>query len=216
MDPRRRSLLERLAATRRAKADLLDYTRYTMPDSTDPAVNPRSRYLTGKHHQIIADKLMALNAGKSTRVIINCGPRHGKSELGKRFISWFSGHHPEKSLIFGTYNENFAGDNGRAVRDIIRSPEHRQVFPDHRLKDGSEAAQRLQTEEGGMLAFVGRGGSITGRGGHGIVIDDPIKDREEADSKNTRDKLWEWFTQVVSTRRMTEDSWILLIQTRGH
>jgi len=213
---RRRDLLLRLAAAKRAQGGLLDYTRLTMPDATDASANPRSRYITGRHHELIAKELEKLEGGENLRVIVNCGPRHGKSELGKRFISWFSGRHPYKSLIFGTYNENFAGDNGRAVRDIIRSREHQLAFPNHKLKDGSEAAQRLQTEEGGMLAFVGRGGSITGRGGHGIVIDDPIKDREEADSKNVRDKLWEWFTQVVSTRRMTEDSWILLIQTRWH
>ena len=89
----------------------------------------------------------------------------------------------DKSSITA-YNETFAQDVGRAVRDNIMSPEHKLVFPDHELKEGSAAAQRLETGQGGMLAFVGRGGSITGRGGHGIVIDDPIKDRQEADSNH--------------------------------
>ena len=131
-------------------------------------------------------------------------------------MAWTAGKHPEKSLIFGTYNNDYAADNGRAVRDILTSPQHRQVFPNFSLKDGSAAANRLETYMGGQLSFVGRGGSITGRGGHGIIIDDPIKDRQEADSKLIRDQLWTWFSQVVMTRRMTEDSWVLIIQTRWH
>lgn len=210
-------LLRRLIAADRARHDVLDYTRLTMPDYSDPGDARLSRYIVGKHHRIIAEALHKLAAGTVKRVIINCGPRHGKTELAsKRFLSWYSAKFPTQSLIFGTYNDTYAGDNGRAVRDIIMSPEHQLVFPDHGLKDGSASAQRLETVEGGVLAFVGRGGSITGRGGHGIVIDDPIKDRQEADSKLIRDQLWTWFTQVIGTRLMTNDSWIMLIQTRWH
>lgn len=216
-DARRRALIERLLKAKRAEDDLLEYVRLSMPDFTDPNPNPRTRYLTGRHHKLLADKLHELERGDIRRLIVNLGPRHGKTELAsKRFIPWFSARHPTKSLIFGTYNETFAGDVGRAVRDNIMSTEHRLVFPNHVLKEGSAAAQRLETLEGGVLAFVGRGGSITGRGGHGIVIDDPIKDRQEADSKLIRDQLWTWFTQVIGTRLMTHDSWIMLIQTRWH
>ena len=214
---RRQAIIRRLLAAKSAETSLLDYVRLTMPDSTDPSPNPRTRYHTGRHHEYIARKLEDLEAGRIQRLIINCGPRHGKTELAsKRFTAWFSGKHPEMSLIFGTYNENFSGDTGRAVRSIIQSPEHRLVFPEHELKQDSVAAQRLMTTQEGQLSFVGRGGSITGRGGHGLIIDDPIKDRREADSGTIRDQLWDWFTQVVATRRMTDDSWIMLIQTRWH
>lgn len=216
-DPRRAALIQRLIQTKDAKDDLLGYVRLTMPDYTDPNPNPRTRYLTGRHHELLAAKLQELEQGIVRRVIVNMGPRHGKTELAsKKFMSWYSARHPEQSLIFGTYNETFAGDVGRAVRDYIAAPEHALVFPDHTLKEGSAAAQRLETLQGGILAFVGRGGSITGRGGHGIIIDDPIKDRQEADSKLIRDQLWTWFTQVIGTRLMTSDSWIMLIQTRWH
>lgn len=143
-------------------------------------------------------------------------PTHNTELASKKFVAWFSGRHPEKSLILGTYNEIYAGDIGRAVRDNILASEHRLVFPEHELKEGSVAAQRLETTFGGQLSFVGRGGSITGRGGHGLIIDDPIKDRREADSQLTRDQLWDWFNQVIGTRMMTHDAWIMLIQTRWH
>ena len=214
---RRRAVAQRLLQAQDAEHGVLGYVRLCMPDYQDQSICPKTRYLTGRHHRIVAEKLHALEAGLIKRMIINIGPRHGKTELAsKRFIPWFSARHPDKSMIFGTYNETFATDVGRAVRDNIHSPEHQLVFPNHVLKDGSASAQRLETKEGGVLAFVGRGGSITGRGGHGIVIDDPIKDRAEADSKLIRDQLWTWFTQVVATRLMDGNSWIMLIQTRWH
>jgi predicted phage terminase large subunit-like protein len=214
---RHQDILRRLLSAKNAEGDLLAYSRFTMPDYLDQSANPRTKYLTGRHHELMARKLQDLEAGKISRVILNLGPRHGKTQLAsKDFMSWYSARHPDQSLIFGTYNETFAGDIGRAVRDKIRMPEHQLVFPHHTLREGSEAAQRLETTRGGQLSFVGRGGTITGRGGHGIVIDDPIKDRREADSRLIRDQLWEWFTQVIMTRQMSQDAWVTLVQTRWH
>lgn len=214
---RRRQIVQRLLAADRAADDLLDYTAFTMPDFKDPDDVNLTRYQRARVHEAIADALQKVESRQITRLIINCAPRHGKTELAsKRFMSWYSGRHPEQSLIFGTYNDTYAEDVGRAVRGYIQSAQHQQIFPDHQLKEGSAAAKRLETTQGGILAFVGRGGSITGRGGHGIIIDDPIKDRQEADSPLIRDQLWTWFSQVVSTRQMTADSFIILIQTRWH
>jgi predicted phage terminase large subunit-like protein len=214
---RRADIIRRLIAAKDAQNDLLTYVRLTMPDFKAPDDVRRSRYQVGRHHKVIANTLQSVAAGVTKYVIINCGPRHGKTELSsKKFMAWFSGLFPDLSLIFGTYNDTYAEDIGRAVRDNIMSPEHQLVFPDHAIKDGSASAKRLETTKGGLLAFVGRGGSITGRGGHGIIIDDPIKDRQEADSKLIRDQLWTWFTQVVMTRRMTTDAWVIIIQTRWH
>lgn len=218
MDPiRRKKILERLIRADKARDGLLDYTAFTMPDYRALDDATRTRYMKARVHQVIADALEKLERREILRLIINCAPRHGKSELAsKRFMAWYSGRHPEEHLIFGTYNDTFAEDVGRAVRDNIQSNAHQQIFPEHRLKEGSAAAKRLETTAGGILAFVGRGGSITGRGGHGIIIDDPIKDRQEADSKLIRDQLWTWFTQVIATRLMAPDSFIMLIQTRWH
>lgn len=214
---RRKQIIQRLLAADSARDSLLDYTAFTMPDHRAPDDVTRTRYQRARVHGVIADALQKLESRQILRLIVNCAPRHGKSELAsKRFMSWYSGRHPDESLIFGTYNDTFAEDVGRAVRDNIRSQQHQQVFPGHVLKDGSAAAKRLETAQGGILAFVGRGGSITGRGGHGIIIDDPIKDRQEADSKLIRDQLWTWFSQVIATRLMSPDSFIMLIQTRWH
>lgn len=214
---RRAAIIRRLLAADDARSDILAYTRLTMPDFRHASDVRYSRYHAARHHIAIARALHEIESRRTKRVIINCGPRHGKTELAsKRFLAWHAGLHPDQSLIFGTYNDTYAEDNGRAVRDILQSQEHLLVFPEFRLKDGSASSKRLETHQGGLVAFVGRGGSITGRGGHGIVIDDPIKDRQEADSKLIRDQLWTWFTQVIGTRLMDTESWILLIQTRWH
>ena len=109
-------------------------------------------------------------------------PTHNTELASKLFIPWVAGRHPDQSIIFASYNETFATDIGRSVRAAIQSPLFGQVFPDVRLRTDSAAADRLEIEGGGLLTFAGRGGTITGRGGHLLVCDDPIKDRKEADS----------------------------------
>lgn len=210
-------VLKRLIAVTDAETSMLAFTRLMMPVPTDPDDPDLSRYEAQRFHEVVCAALEELEAGRIKRLIINLPPRHGKTELAsKKFIAWFVGKHPELSVIFGTYNEKFSQDIGRAVRDIMLSPAYAQVFPQANLKLDSKAADRLETNAGGVLAFVGRGGTTTGRGGDLLVIDDPIKDRMEADSPTIRDTLWLWFTQVIASRLMDETGRILLIQTRWH
>jgi predicted phage terminase large subunit-like protein len=207
---------ERLLKARKAKKDLIEFSKLTMPDPEEPDDHDRSRYQPAKHHEVIAAALEEVEAGRMPRLIITMPPRHGKSELAsRRFPAWFIGKDPYRQLIFATYNEEFAQDFGRSVRETMRMPVYKQIFPGAALKQGSAAADRVQTDEGGLAVFVGRGGSLTGRGADLLVIDDPIKDREEADSKSTRDKLWSWFTEVAMTRLMPGGR-VVIIMTRWH
>ena len=209
--------LKRLIAITEAETSMLAFTRLMMPSPRWPDDPDHSRYETQRFHEVICAALEELAAGRMRRLIINVPPRHGKTQLAsKMFIAWFAGLHPELSTIFGTYNEKFSQDIGRAVRDILLSPPYAQVFPNTQLKIDSKASDRLETTAGGILAFVGRGGTTTGRGGDLLVIDDPIKDRQEADSPTIRDTLWTWFTQVIASRLMDETGRIMLIQTRWH
>lgn len=211
------AVLKRLIAVTEAETSMLAFTRLMMPSPRFPDDPDHSRYEAQRFHQVICTALEELDAGRIRRLIINLPPRHGKTELAsKKFVAWFVGRHPELSVIFGTYNEKFSQDIGRAVRDVIQSPPYAQVFPQAVLKTDSQASDRLELTAGGILAFVGRGGTTTGRGGDLLVIDDPIKDRQEADSPTIRDSLWLWFTQVIASRLMDETGRIMLIQTRWH
>lgn len=211
----------RLSAVLAARDDLVAFTRLMMADPNDPDDPSRSRYAPAKHHRAIALALQELEAGNYQRLIINMPPRHGKTELAtKHFIPWYAGRNPHNSVVFGTYNEKFSLDIGRAVRDVINNPAYGQVFPTVAVREGSGAADRLEIQAGihvgGMLTFAGRGGTITGRGGDLLVIDDPIKDRKEANSAAIREQLWTWWTQVMRSRGMTDNAKVVLIQTRWH
>ena len=206
----------RLLRVKRARESLIDFTSMTMPDPEDPDNVDKSRYQPVKHHATICAALEQVERGTYQRLIISMPPRHGKSELAsRRFPAWFLGKDPYRQVIFATYNADVAQDFGRSVREIMRGPAYKQVFPGCKLRTGSQSSDKLQTEEGGLANFVGVGGGLTGRGADLLVIDDPIKDREEADSKRERDKLWEWFTQVAMTRLMA-GARVVIIMTRWH
>lgn len=200
-----------------SRDDLLTFAKYMRPDMKAQDDASRSAYIVGKHHAYIGEQLERLERGDIKRLIISCPPRHGKSELAlKTFVPWVMGRNPSWHVISATYNSTFAEDFGRSVRDIVQDPRYSRVFPQTKLKDGAQSVSRLETTDQAQAHFVGRGGSLTGRGGHLIAVDDPYKDRVEADSPTTRNSLWSWWTQVLSTRLMTDDGRILIIMTRWH
>jgi predicted phage terminase large subunit-like protein len=189
---------------RRARKSLIEFTKYTLP-----------QYLEARHHTLIAERLEAVERGDIDRLMINMPPRHGKSELAsRRFPAWFLGRHPTKSIIAASYNSDLASDFGRQVRNIVMSGEYRPVF-DAALAEDSRAANRWNTVQGGSYVAAGVGTAITGRGADILLIDDPVKDREEADSEVQRQKVWDWYTSTAYTR-LAPGGRVIVIQTRWH
>tara|TARA_S200002703_G_scaffold21880_3_gene18497 strand:- start:5075 stop:6655 length:1581 start_codon:yes stop_codon:yes gene_type:complete len=212
-----------IAAAKRQKhaiecrSDFLKFVKFTMPDPEDPEDLGLSLFKDAKHHRSVAKVLEQVEKGHMPRLIVTFPPRHGKSELiSRRFIPWLLGKDEYRNIIFSTYNEEFAGDFGADCRAIMESPSYKQVFPGFSFRKGGASKSRVQTSRGGLGAFVGRGGSITGRGGDFIILDDPIKDSLEANSPTLREQLWQWFTQVLMTRLMTHSASIVIVQTRWH
>jgi predicted phage terminase large subunit-like protein len=207
--------LKRRKAALVAQNRLISFAKAMKPDPDHPDDPDFSLYQPAKHHEVIAAALEEVEKGKLRRLIINCPPRHGKSELASRlFPAWFVGKHPRDSIISACYNEKFSWDFGREVKAILDDPLYRQIFP--QLRIASASVDRIETETGAKVFFTGRGGSITGRGAIGLVLDDPIKDRVEADSPTTREKVWKWYVQVIRSRLVTSKGWIIIIQTRWH
>ena len=214
---------KRIGAAKRAKMaleardDFLKFVKLTMPDIEDPENVDISVFKDAKHHRALAKVLEKVEKGHIPRLIVTLPPRHGKTELiSRRFIPWLLGRAPYRNIIFATYNEPFSQDIGSDCRNIMQSPSFKQVFPKFRFRMGGLSREKLQAAEGGMAAFVGRGGSITGRGADILIIDDPIKDSEEAQSPTLRAKLWDWFTQVAMTRLMTKFACVVVVHTRWH
>jgi predicted phage terminase large subunit-like protein len=212
-----RRLLLRKKAILLARQALIPFAQFMMPVPDTPDDVSVSLYRANKHHRVLGAALEEVENGNFKRLQVTLPPRHGKTTLSSHmFPAWYVGKHPEKSIIVATYGEKFAWDHGRAVRDLIEHPLYRQVFPQTRLKPGSASQERLETEQGGILFFLGRRSSATGRGADVILLDDPTKDRKEADSPTIREDLWKWYTQVLQTRSMTKEGAIVIIQTRWH
>lgn len=188
-----------------AQRSLLRFTEYTNP-----------QYQRAQHHAQIAAKLEAVERGEIDRLMIFMPPRHGKSELAsKRFPAWCLGRNPTRQIIAASYNSDLANDFGRNVRNIVAEPEFGQVFPGVALAADSQAANRMNTNHGGAYVAAGVGTAVTGRGAHIALIDDPFKDREEADSERRRNTVWDWYRSTLYTRLMPGGA-IVLIQTRWH
>lgn len=216
LQQRRRAALKMLKA-KEARDSLITFTKFTMPDPIDPDNVERSRYDAQYFHLALADALERAEKGEYRRLIVTFPPRHGKSELASRRLpAWVVGRDPYRHTIFATYNQPFAEEFGKKTREVMNSAEYRLVFPSVRLAKGSQASDRLQTEQGGVLAFVGRGGSSTGRGADFLFIDDPLKDRKEADSPVIREECWKWLNDTLMSRLMTDTGVIVLIMTRWH
>ena len=197
--------MKREVETRQARKSLLSFTEYTNP-----------AYRSAGHHRLIADKLEAVERGEIDRLMIFMPPRHGKSELAsKRFPAWCLGRDPRRQIIAASYNSDLANDFGRNVRNIIAEPEFGQVFKGVSLAPDSQAANRMNTNAGGAYVAAGVGTAVTGRGADIALIDDPFKDREEADSQRRRDVVWDWYRSTLFTRLMPGGA-VVLIQTRWH
>lgn len=190
---------------RQARKSLLSFTEYTNP-----------AYRVANHHRLIAEKLEAVERGEIDRLMIFMPPRHGKSELAsKRFPAWCLGRNPRRQIIAASYNSDLANDFGRNVRNIIAEPEFGQVFKGVTLAPDSQAANRMNTNAGGAYVAAGVGTAVTGRGANIALIDDPFKDREEADSERRRNVVWDWYRSTLFTRLMPGGA-VVVILTRWH
>jgi predicted phage terminase large subunit-like protein len=175
-----------------ARRHLIDFAGYLVPD-----------YQRAGHHEMICDRLEAVERGEIDRLMITMPPRHGKSQLGSRlFPAWCLGRNPRTQIIAASYNSDLASDFGRDVRNIVGGQEFGEVFPGVTLSADSKAANRMNTNRGGAYIAAGVGTAVTGRGARIAIIDDPFKDREEADSQRNRDKVWAWYQSTLYTRLM--------------
>ena len=188
-----------------SRRSLIRFTEYTFP-----------QYEPAEHHRLIAEKLEAIERGDIQRLMIFMPPRHGKSELAtKRFPAWFLGRNPDKQIIQASYNSDLATDFGRQVRNIFQENRFKNVFGSVDLAPDSKAANRWNTSDGGAYVAAGVGTAVTGRGADILIIDDPLKDREEAESENRREMIWNWYTSTAYTRLQGMRAEIL-VQTRWH
>lgn len=199
-----------------ARRNLLDFIKYTFP-----------RYQVNWHHERICSKLNQFVKGDIDRLIIKAPPRHGKSEIvSRRLPAWIFGLFPESDIMGTSYSADLAKLMNRDIQRIIDSDLYKDVFPKTRLNSKNiktvSQGNWLRNSEifeivdyGGAYRAAGVGGGITGMGSNFTIIDDPIKNQEEANSPTYREKLWEWYQSTLYTR-LEKGGKILLTLTPWH
>lgn len=183
-------------------------------------------YQAGWFHKVLCEALMQfledVIAELSPRLILTVPPRHGKSMAASQYFPAFSlGNHPHLEFINCSYAQALQMDFSRKIQEIVRSPDFALLFDGLKIMKNNEAVERwgLADKEnkrtgGGVLA-AGVGGPITGRGAHVLLIDDPVKNREEAESSTVREATVNWYSSTAYTR-LAPGGGVLVIQTRWH
>lgn len=186
-----------------ARSDLLLFTRRMFP-----------QYDVADHHKRIAIALHAIECGDLDRLVITMPPRHGKSELASvHFPAWFLGRNPDQRIIAASYAATLAYRFSRRARNLLNHP----LWPFAVRAAGDLANVQSWDVEGhrGGYYAAGVGGGIAGHGADLLLIDDPVRSAEEADSETYRERTWEWFNQDAVTR-LEPGGRIVLIGTRWH
>ncbi len=182
--------------------------------------NRGKTYEANWHHRLIADELEKIESGQFEKegkkvLMIFMPPRHGKSQLATiNFPAWYLGRNPTKEVITCSYSGDLAVKFGSDTRDIVNKPIFKKVFGVS-LKKTETAKDKWRTTKEGSYVSVGIGGAITGRGANILLVDDPIKNKEEAESKVYRDKCWDWFLSTAYTR-LEPNGVTIIILTRWH
>ncbi len=142
-------------------------------------------------------------------------PRSGKSEMTSKFFpAWYLGTYPDNKVMFISYESTFATQFGGWARDLM--DEYGKELFDIELKADKQAASNWGLKgHNGVMYSIGAGGAVVGKGGNLIIIDDPLKNDEEANSVLIREKLWNWYGTTLYTRQQPGAS-IVLISTRWH
>lgn len=164
----------------------------------------------------MAEQLERVERGEVERLMLFCPPRTGKTELLIRFIAWHVGRNPDKPILYASYGADLAWEKSGEARAIVASEDFGEVFPAARLDPASRSVQRWRIA--GHRAIVqaqGVGGPLTGKGGHLIVVDDPVKNRQDADSATMREATWKWYTSTLRTR-LEPGGRIIVVMTRWH
>lgn len=172
-------------------------------------------YLEGWHTKLICDALERVENGEIRFLIIEAPPRHSKSvHVSQLFPAWVVGKEKDTDVIVSSYSGELAVDHGRETRNLIETKLYQNVFKT-KLAEDSSAKGKWSTDGKGSYNAVGVGGSITGRGADFFIVDDPIKDRKEADSGLIREDRWKWLRSVARTRLSPQGAMIIM-HTRWH
>lgn len=176
-------------------------------------VNPGQRFAATGAVAAMAHVLAEVEAGNIQRLLITVPPRSGKSLLASIALpAYILGRDPTRRIICASYSGELAAKHSRDCRTVMTDPAYHVLFPATVIA-GKNTESELETVDGGFRYATSVGGTLTGRGGNFIIIDDPMKP-DEAMSRTARERVWEWFTQTVGSRldNKAEDAMVIVMQ----
>jgi hypothetical protein len=183
---------------RRGADSLLDFVPRTNRNFTRP-----------DHLRPVADRMAAAVRGEPVRACVSVPPRHGKTEtLLVHGVPWYLSFRPNAHIAYVTYEAELARDKSAAAREIARSI-------GIELRGDSQSKSHWRTPQGGGLFATGIGGPLTGHGFQLAIVDDPFKNRADAESPTIRQKVHEWFTSTLMTR-MEPGAAVIVNMARWH
>jgi predicted phage terminase large subunit-like protein len=209
---------EELLKQEAAYNDFRSFIEYTMP-----------RYDFNWHHEVLINRLNKLVHQKNQRILVFMPPRHGKSELvSRRFPAFYLGRHPAAKIIACSYSSTLSNIFNRDVQRIMEDEKYHEIFPDSMIpdavfsRDHPDNKKHKKTtamfeiiEHMGHLLSSGVGGTITGLGADLLIIDDPVKNEEEAMSITYRENTLNWYNSTAYTR-LEGGANVVICQTRWH
>lgn len=175
-----------------------------------------SLWTPARHLTLLSQRIVDVASGRLPRLIVTMPPRHGKSELISRFTpAWFLGRFPNRKVILASYNDTFASHWGRKARDVLK--EEQELFGVRLNSETSGGGQweLLPGRDGmaGVMVTAGVGGGITGKGADLLVIDDPVKNAEDAKSATAQEGHYDWWQSTARTR-LQKGAGVILVMTR--
>jgi hypothetical protein len=179
-----------------------------------PLVSPNSPLMRNWHLEAMAYALIRVLKGEIRRLIITVPPRSLKSICASvAFPAFALGHRPQLRFICASYAENLARAHSRSCRDAMRSPLYQRLFPHTKIVLGQDNQMEFATTRGGYRMSTSVGGTLTGRGGNFVIIDDPMK-AQDTFSEPARETVLEWFGHTLLSRldNKAEDSIVLVMQ----
>ena len=187
---------------------------YTFVQAAFGVVSPGDSLARNWHLEAITYALTRVLNGETKRLIITVPPRSLKSICASvAFPAFVLGQDPTRRIICVSYSEGLARKHANDCRALMRSPLYTRAFPNTRIDPSKDTELEVATTNRGFRLATSVGGTLTGRGGNLLIIDDPLKP-QEAQSETARDNLWQWYTNTLLSRldNKAEDAIVVVMQ----
>jgi len=212
LTPKQQAALARLQKLKAAQSSFEGFVRLMQPEWQIP-----------QFHLDLIDTLdkFGKDQFKTRNLLVTMPPRHSKSTYCTQlFPAWFMLRSPSRYIMSSSFNTELAKGFGRGVREIFANPQAQSAFPESRLAKHTRSATEWATDAGGKYFGVGLNGTTTGRPANLLIVDDPIKSREGAESITQRNQTWDFYVSGLSSRLQPEEDGTpprqIVVLTRWH